>query len=604
MNLSVDREQKKQAGRWLAGQGRHVRKWVMTTVCLGVLSGLLLVVQMYCIAHVAWAVFMDGQHRSEVGIYFIVMLVVVLLRAVLAWLKERSGIEASAQVRQQVREQLYTHICRLGPVGAAQKKAGELVSTALEQVEGLDQYFAKYLPQMSVAVFLPLAMLVAIFPVSVVSGLLLLFCAPLIPLFMALVGMGASSLHQKHFNEISRMSQAFLDTLLGLVTLKSLGSSQRHARSVFEAAERYRKRTMSVLRIAFLSSAVLELFAAVSIAILAVYLGLGFINAGTGNDMWWSLEGMTLQGALFILLVAPEFFLPLRELGTHYHARAQAIGAAMEIQKVMALEADETVADKPAEMPHAHATLPLQVPLGLQHLSLYYEQHARAALADFSLDIAAGEKVALVGPSGSGKTSLLNLVLGFITPSSGKVLVDGLDIARLPEQERMAYVSWLGQNPVLFPGTLRENLQLADPDADDPRLWLALKQAGLAETVAALPNQLNTRVGEKNAGLSGGQAQRVALARVWLKQAPLWLLDEPTASVDAEQARQLEQALTTLWGDKTVVMATHRMETLAAMDRIIVLDAGRIVQVGSFDELLADRDGTFHAIYYMEAEAL
>ncbi len=593
-SFSEEKNNKKLATKWLRVESKLGKKFILSTVYLGFISGILLILQMYCLAHIADQVYIQKSTPSELTIYFAFIIAIIIVRAFLAWVKEKVSFKASAIIRQNIRGRIYKHIQRLGPVGILKLNAGQLVSSAIEQTEALNNYFVKYLPQMSIAVYIPLAILVFVFPISITSALLLLVCAPLIPLFMALVGMGAESLHQKNFAEISKMSQFFLDTLQGLVSLKLLGRSKDQSKAVFTASDEYRKKTMGVLRVAFLSSAVLEVFAAASIALLAIYLGMGFINNGTGNDIWWGLKGITLEGALFILLLAPEFFLPLRELGTYYHSRAEAIGAAIEIQKVFDLKVNTNNVIEVKRI--AKFDKQEEISLKLKNVSFRYDGTKNSALSNININIHPKEKIAIIGESGSGKSTFMNLLLRFIYLSSGEIVVNNTSLYGMSETDWYDNVSWLGQNPIIFSGTIRENLMLAKERSTDEELWSVLAQANLESTVRNLPDQLDTFVGENNTGLSGGQAQRLALARAYLKNTPLLLLDEPTASLDIENEKLVINAIEKNWMDKTVLLSTHRVSVLEKMDKILVLDEGVLIQFGTYKELIEDKNGYLFSI--------
>ncbi|MDA7742138.1 thiol reductant ABC exporter subunit CydD [Francisellaceae bacterium] len=593
-----EKEQKKLAGRWLKGIAKEAKHWVLLTVGIGLLNGLLLILQMYWLAYIAYGAYMHGMNTADLIYNFVGIGGIFIVRAGLAWLKEVVGFQTSAIVRKKLRRDLLSHINQMGPVTAGKLPTGQLVSTVVEQVEGVHNFLVYYLPQISLAVYVPIAILIFIFPVSLVSGFVFIICAPLIPLFMALVGMGAASLQQKNFQSMARMSSHFLDVIQGLSTLKLFGQGEKQAETIFKISDNYRMKTMSVLRIAFLSSAVLEVFAAASIALIAIYLGLGFLNHGTDNNMWWSLSGMTLQGALFILLLAPEFFLPLRELGTHYHAKAEAVGAALEIQKVLALGAEEETTEKKAAWKDEGS-----IALNFKNVSVDYERGIIKALNGIDLFICAGEKIAIVGPSGAGKTTLLNTLTGFVKSCSGEILVNDKDITNFTTQSWYQSVSWLGQNPTLFKGTIRDNLLLAKPTATQAECLAALEQAALLSFVDKLPAGLETVIGEQNMGLSGGQAQRLALARIYLRNTPLLLLDEPTSSLDADYEAGVLSNLMAFWQDKTVVMLTHRLSILEKMDRVVVLDKGKIVQIGHFSELMQDQNGLMFELFHANAHS-
>lgn len=595
MSFEQNKQLEKQAKSWLRGLTKPAKAWVLLTVLLGLSAGLLLVAQMYCLSQVVYLTYIKQQRFNVTGGYFIALLVLILIRAGLLVVKERVSFQTSKLIRTKLRAEILSHLNKIGPINAGRLPTGQLVSTVLEQVEGLHDFLVYYLPQMSLAVFLPVAILCVVFPINMASGFILLICAPLIPFFMALVGMGAASLQQKHFQSLARMSTQFLDALQGLTTLKLFGASQRQTQRIFRSSEAYRERIMSVLRIAFLSSAVLEVFSAAAIALLAIYLGMGFINTGT-HSQWWSFHHLTLQGALLILLLAPEFFLPLRELGTHYHAKAKAVGAAVEINKVLALSTEQV---EPAQQSEAFKAEAIGVEF--EKVNFCYEGRELAALDELELTIHAKEKVAIIGPSGSGKTSLVNSLLKFIQPDSGKLCVNGIDLTTLPESAWYPHVAWMGQSPTIFQGTMKANLLLANPSADEALLSEAISFAQLGNFVKALPQGLDTLLGEQGMGLSGGQKQRLALARVYLKQAPLLLLDEPTASLDRENEQAVIESLMSFWQEKTVLLLTHRLDYLEKMDRVIVLDKGHCQQQGRVDELLKDKQGLFYQLYQQES---
>jgi ATP-binding cassette subfamily C protein CydD len=359
--------------------------------------------------------------------------------------------------------------------------------------------------------------------------------------------------------------------LQGLATLKVFDRSRPESATLARASEEYRQRTMGVLRIAFLSSAVLELFGSLAIALVAVYLGLsflGYLNFGHYD------RPLTLETGLFILLLAPEYYQTLRQLGTHYHARAEALGAAGEILAVLSVPSPPRPLGA-ASVPQASAGVALR----FEDVQVGFEDRRRVALTGFSLDVAAGERVALVGPSGAGKTTTLNLLLGLLRPDRGRILVNGLDLASLDPQAWRCGLSWVGQHPTLFYGTLRDNILLGRPDAAPREVERAARAAQVWEIAAALPQGLDSVVGERGIGLSGGQIQCVALARALLRDdAPLVLLDEPTASLDRERERRVLAALEALTRGRTVILATHRQSAARLCDRVVVLEEGRLAR--------------------------
>lgn len=563
---------------WLFRQARSAMAWIALSVGLGFFSGLLLIAQAYLTAQIIHGATLEAQTRSALTPIFACIAGLIGVRAFLAWWRETAAFRASAAIRHDVRMTLVAHIHRLGPAYLAGQKTGALSSTAMEQVEGLHGFFAHYLPQLALALMVPLAILFVVFPVSWAAGGLLLITAPLIPLFMMLIGMGAESVSQRHFEALSRMSAHFLDTLVGLPTLKLFDRSRSEAKAVGRVSAAYRQRTMNILKIAFLSSAVLEFLSSLAIALVAVFLGmtlLGYYHFGT-----WG-QPLTLSGAFLILLLAPEFFLPLRELGTHYHARAEAMGASAEIRKILKVPVPAAA----RSVRPFHDTGRLEI--AFENVGLAYEGGRRTGVSDVSFAIGAGEKRFLVGESGAGKTTLIHLLLGFRQPDHGRICVNGEPLDRFDVESWRRQVAWIGQQPVLLPGTIRDNIRMGRHDASDAEIRRAADWALVSDFSDRMAAGLDTRVGERGYGLSRGQAQRVALARAFVKDAPVLLLDEPTAGLDAENERRINGVLVELARNRTVLTATHRLAGLTPSDRVIVLSGGSIVQQGRYAELSA-----------------
>jgi ATP-binding cassette subfamily C protein CydD len=510
--------------------------------------------------------------------YFYILVGIIILRSFLGWARGVCGFYAGAKIRQEVRMALLEHLFSLGPSFTSRQSTGALACTALEHVEGLHDFYAFYLPQLALAVMIPAAILAFVFPYSWAAGTLLLVTAPLVPLFMILVGMGAESISQRHFQALARMSAYFLDVLQGLPTLKLFNRSKGVEKTIAAVSNNYRIKTMAVLRVAFLSSAVLEFFSSVSIALVAIYLGMSYLGYFS-----FGLYGapLSLEVGFFILLLAPDFYFPLRELGTHYHARAAAVGAAEEILKTLSVRRTqvqtELTTPEKTDVIHIHC----------QEVYLEYDNGRLPALRGVSFDFKTGEQVTLVGVSGAGKTTILNLLLGFLQPDKGRILVNDIPLAALAPDNWRENIAWIGQRPVLFHGTIKENILLGRPKASAGEIEQAAGRAGVLAFSMHLPEGLETQVGELGQGLSRGQAQRVALARAFIKNAPLLLLDEPTAGLDVENETLVVSALKEFCQDRTVLTLTHRLENIRSADRILVLDNGSVVEQGSYLDLMA-----------------
>ncbi|ORM39172.1 thiol reductant ABC exporter subunit CydD [Francisella endosymbiont of Ornithodoros moubata] len=592
MLSDASKEDKKVARKWLKQISYPTKGLVKLAVLIAFLSGLLLIGQLYLLAHISYDAYLQNSTQSQLSIYFVLISLIVLIRASLSWIREIVSYKAATIVKKQIREDILTHVNQLGPIELNKTSNANIITSAMEQVEGLTGFLTKFLPQVTLSGLMPLAILVFIFPQSIVCGILLLICAPLIPLFMVLIGLGAESESQKHFKALARMSLTFLDTLKGLTTLKLFDKSKSHIQTIFLASDNYRIRTMKVLKIAFLSSAILELFAAASIALVAIYLGMGFINTGADNDIWWSLDNITLQGGLFILLLAPEFFMPLRELSTHYHAKAEAVGAALEIAKIFEMQPSHQARDKIFTDKINN--------IKIKNLTVKYAE--KIALDNISLEIKDKEKIAIVGASGAGKTTLINTLLGF-TKYQGSILInDNNELKDLEEKSWLRNISWLGQNSLLFKGTIKDNLLLANNDASDQEITAAITNAELKEFIESLNNGLATEIGEQNIGLSGGQAQRLALVRAYLKPHDVLILDEPTVSLDKNSEEKIIESLKANWHNKTVIILTHKLSFLEHVDRIVVLADGKIIEIGTFKELVSTQS-KFYNFYRNEVTA-
>ena len=568
----MDKNKQKHLYGWLRKQSGHGRRWIGLSIGLGMGQGILMVMQAWLLATLLHGFIIEGTTPEQSIPLFIALLLVTLTKAALAYGREVASFKAGSAVRQAIRELVLTRLARLGPAYIQRRPAGSWASLLLEQIEDMQEFFSRYLPQMAIAVFIPLVILVAVFPVNWAAGIILLGTAPLIPLFMILVGVGAADANRRNFQSLARLSGHFLDRLKGLRTLQLFMRTQAEGEAIRDASEDFRERTMEVLRLAFLSTAVLEFFAAIAVALVAVYFGFSYIDhLNFGN---YGVK-VTLFTGLFVLFLAPEFYAPLRELGAHYHAKAQAIGAAEQLLEFLEAEVSEPAsgsapfqADGPIRV-EAHA---------LEVLSA--EGKVLVGPIDFTLE--AGTRTALVGISGAGKSSLVNALLGF-APYRGSLCVNGQELAELDMSQWRLQLGWLSQNPQLFHASLRDNLLLARPTASDAELEAALVRAQAWEF--AKEKGFDYPVGDQAGGLSVGQAQRLALARTLLKSTQLMVLDEPTASLDRHSERAIMSTLEQAAVGQTLLMITHRLDQLSQMDNILVLERGQLVEQGHFAQL-------------------
>jgi thiol reductant ABC exporter CydD subunit len=532
---------------------RATRTFLWVAVGLGVLSALLIVAQAWLLADVVAGAFLHGRGLAQLRTPLVVLLCVVLARAAVAWGAELAAGRSSARAKSQLRAALLEHVARLGLDGSREQRTGALAILATRGIDALDGYFSLYLPQLLLAVIVPLVLLAVVFSQDWISAAIIAVTIPLIPLFMALVGATTRERSERQLRTLERLAGHFLDVVAGLPTLKVFGRAKAQAAAIRAITERYRTTTIATLRISFLSALILELVATISVALVAVAIGLRLMDGH-----------LDLRTALFVLVLAPEAYLPLRQLGANYHSSAEGMAAAEQVFAVLAQPSAPRGGR--SEVPD-----PARVGLAVDGLRVTYPGRSEPALDGLSFAVEAGEVLALAGPSGCGKSTLLGVLLGLLTPERGSVRVGDADLAELDLDAWRSRLAWVPQRPHLFAASIAANVRLGRGDASEEEVWAALGAAGLADVVAALPEGVQTVLGDSGAGLSAGERQRVALARAFLRDAPLLLLDEPTANLDGQTEAEVLEAVRRLSRGRTVVLVAHRPALLDLADRVVTL---------------------------------
>ena len=558
--------------KWLRAQQEPIKKLMRANIVLATLSSFILVAQTYFLATLLDKLIIQNVPRDELIPYFLGLIIGFGMRAIILWAREKIGFQSGQLLRNHIRQKILDKIHLVGPATINQKPAGSWASIMLEQVENLHNFYARFLPQQSLSAIVPVVIFIAVFPLNWAAGLILMITAPLVPLFMIIVGIAAADNSQKNMDTLSRLSAQFLDRLRGLETLRLFNRTSEQTEHIENATEDFRETTMDVLKLAFLSSAVLEFFTSISIALMAVYFGfsyLGQIEFGTYN------APLTLFTGFFCLILAPEFYQPLRDLGTYYHDRAAGIGAANAI--VDFLEEDFLTVHQNEKA----ISLESAVEISAENLVVLSTQGS-ALTQPLNFQIPANHNVALVGQSGAGKTSLINAILGFL-PYEGSLKINGQELRESNLADWRKHIAWVGQNPLLLQGTIKENLLLGNIQANDEEINQALMHSQAKEFTDKLG--LHHEIKDGGLGISVGQAQRLAIARALLRKGDLLLLDEPTASLDAQSENLVLHALNKASQHQTTLMITHRIEDLKQCDQIFVMQRGEIVQQGKFAEL-------------------
>jgi thiol reductant ABC exporter CydD subunit len=530
-----------------------VRRLLWLDAGLGLVSAGLVLVQATLIARIVARAF-GGASLRQVSFELVLLGLAFAGRGVLAWLFEIAGRHAASTVISDFRLALVEQRLRDQPIALDGAEAGELTATAVQGVDGLEAYFARYLPQVVLAVLVPLAVLGWVAALDLLSAGLLLLTLPLVPVFMWLIGRYTEERTRERLSALHLLSGHFLDVVRGLPTLRAFNRGRVQASVLDRIGERYRRTTMATLRVGFLSGSVLELAATLGVALVAVTVGVRLADGGLG-----------LQTALTVLVLAPELYLPVRQLAAQFHASADGLAVA---ERMLALLDAEPSAVSGGRLV---AYSPLEAPVRLEAVSFGYPSRAELVFEGFDLELLPGETVALVGPSGVGKTTVMNLLLRFAEPSSGRVTVGGIDLADCRRDLWRRQIAWVPQRPTLFRGTVADNIRLGAPDATARAIRDAAVLAGADRFARALPSGYETVVGDGGRPLSAGECRRLALARALVRNAPLVILDEPTADLDRTSAEVVAEAVERLRHGRTVLLIAHRPELVEHVDRVVTL---------------------------------
>ena len=560
----------------LLTEARITRRQFAVNIFLSLAGGLCLIAQALTLSRAITAAFLGRAPLQDVAGMLVLTAGFALARALLTWGANVVAADLSIAVRLDLRKRLLEHVAALGPIYLQGERTGELVTAATRGIDSLDPYFRDYLPAVFAAALIPLIILIAVFPLDLLTFGVLLVTAPLIPLFMILIGKAAGALAKRQYSALSHLSAHFFDVMQGLTTLRLFNRSQYQIETIGRISNDFRQATMGVLRVAFISALALEMLATLSVAMVAVEIGLRLLHGG-----------IAFEQALFLLVIAPEFYQPLRTLGARFHAGIEASAAANRIFDVL----ETPLPEIPAQV----GSVPDKLHIRFEAVQFAYESGTRPALDGVTFEIQPGEHVALVGESGGGKSTTAALLLRFLNPGSGRITIDGVDLSRIDGESWRAKTAWVSQSPYLFNSSVADNIRLGRPDATPEEVTAAAKAAEAHEFISRLPDGYDTRCGERGLRLSGGQAQRIAIARAFLRDAPLLVLDEFTTYLDPETEVSVQTALQRLLQGRTALVIAHRLNTIADMDRIVVLSNGHVAETGKHEQLM-QKSGNYRAL--------
>ncbi|AFH48813.1 Subfamily C ATP-binding cassette [Ignavibacterium album JCM 16511] len=545
------------------------------TIIFGVFVSVFTIAQAFLLSRIINNVFLLNYKLWQVDTLIILFIISFSLKASLQFLQSSFSAKFTISIKKKLREDIIENIIKIGPIKIKSERTGEIVNTLLNGVDKLEDYFSKFLPQIFLSAFIPLIILLFVLPRDFLSAIIFVVTAPIIPTFMFLIGSASESLNKKQWKTLSRMSAYFFDVLQGIPTLKLFNRSKETIKRIEEISNIFRIKTLKVLRVAFLSALVLEVASTISVAIIAVAIGLRLLNGD-----------FNFADALFILIIAPEFYLPLRQLGVSYHSGMEGVAAFERIDNL--LELKNNIKDE-SEIKESFS-YDAQSEIKFENVSFTYEGRNQKALDSISFTIEPNKFTALIGQTGSGKTTLMNLLLKFLQVENGTIKIGNHNLNDISTIEWRKNISWLPQNPHLFNTTILENLLLAKEDATKEEIIEACKKAKIHHLISSLPNGYESKVSETGENFSGGEIQRLALARAYLRNAKIIFVDEPTANLDATTEHEIINDMLKLFNGKTIIMIAHKLNTIIRADKIIVLKNGKVIDEGNHQELMQKSD--------------
>jgi ATP-binding cassette subfamily C protein CydD len=563
---------------------KGIKGVLVTLGLLTAVQAIMIILQAYYLADSISSLF-GGDLFYEVVGKLLLFALAFLARHLLSFFKKRVAYRFAARTSTDLRESVLKKLFLLGPRFVKDEGSGQTVALVMEGTSKFRRYLELFLPKLLNTIIIPAFVCAFVFMQNIRSAVILIIAVPILIAFMILLGLAAKEKANRQFRSYQMLSNHFVDSLRGLETLKYLGLSRKHIENIRLVSEEYRKATMSTLRVAFLSSFALDILTMLSIATVAVFLGLGLIN-GT----------IDLKPALTVLILAPEYFLPLREVGADYHATLDGKEAGQKFQEILKRE---TAVSKQISVPKWNSGSVF----ASRGVRFQYPGSNDHGLSQLDFSISGMRKIGIIGASGAGKSTLIDLLGGFLSPTDGEFSINGQMLASLAQEGWQKQVTYIPQHPYIFADTIMNNIRFYEPEATEEEVMKAAKLAGIYDVIQSLPEKFHTRIGEGGRMLSGGQEQRIALARAFLTNRPILLLDEPTAHLDIETEADLKKTMLALFQGKLVFFATHRLHWMLDMDQIFVLDQGRLAETGTHAELLSKK-GFYYRLVQAQLEGM